>query len=456
MRTPYLGVHDLRFTGCVDEVQYVERTGGLGSGARKGIQSDGRVAVVFLNACRIPPGNRRRARKLRRPRRALRYNERVNARLLTRRALLVSSAAALACGHKKATGFRGLCFVANQTGHSVAVVDLTRFRLRKQIPLDAAPAALIAHPAEPKVYVLAPEAGTVYEIDAVKLEVIRRARAGSSAIEMRMAPQGDALWVLFRDPAGLARIPLDSLRPAARIQTPPPDHFDLGEDGRAAVACIRTGEVCLQPLPAGPARVVRCADEPSLVRFRKDGRQLMVASRPARTLSIYDVATGGMVVRLQLPIEPRHLSIKPDGGEVFLTGDGMDAVVVVYPYETEVGETYLAGHAPAAMAVSDVPAYLMVANPQSASITVLDFSNNGKLVATVQVGQEPGQIVVTPPRAGQDQYALVLNEGSGDLAVIRVNTLANSDPLRRYQPRPVFTLLPVGEKPVSAAIVAFS
>jgi hypothetical protein len=42
------------------------------------------------------------------------------------------------------------------------------------------------------------------------------------------------------------------------------------------------------------------------------------------------------------------------------------------------------------------------------------------------------------------------------LAVIRVNTLANSDPLRRYQPRPVFTLIPIGEKPVSAAVVSFS
>jgi DNA-binding beta-propeller fold protein YncE len=181
-----------------------------------------------------------------------------------------------------------------------------------------------------------------------------------------------------------------------------------------------------------------------------------VASTPARSLSIFDWATGQSVVRLQLPIEPRHISMKPDGGEVFLTGDGMDAVVVVYPYETEVGETYLAGRAPAGMAVSDVPAYLMVANPQTSTVTVLDFANNGKLVATVQVGQEPGQIVMTPARPGQDQYALVLNEGSGDLAVIRVNALANSDPLRRYQPRPVFTLIPIGEKPVSAAVVTFS
>jgi hypothetical protein len=49
-------VRDLRFTGCVDSVEYVARPDGLGAGreARKGIVSDGRVAVVFLNACGAP------------------------------------------------------------------------------------------------------------------------------------------------------------------------------------------------------------------------------------------------------------------------------------------------------------------------------------------------------------------------------------------------------------------
>ena len=49
-------VHDLRFTGCVDRVDYVERMDEFGGGhaARRGILSDGRVAVVFLNDCREP------------------------------------------------------------------------------------------------------------------------------------------------------------------------------------------------------------------------------------------------------------------------------------------------------------------------------------------------------------------------------------------------------------------
>lgn len=374
---------------------------------------------------------------------------------ISRRALLLSSAAALACGHRKATGFRGLCFVANQESRSLAVIDLARFRLRGQIHLDAAPSAVIAHPSLPKVYVLAPESGTVMEVDAVELQVTRRRRVGNAAVSMQLSPLGDALWVLCSDPPGLQQLPLDSLRPARRIRCPLPEAFDLSQTGMAAIACARDRVLVLAPLASGAERTVACADEPNSVHFRKDGRQVLAASRSARMLGIFDAATGKLVVRLPLPIEPSHFSVNSDGGQVFLSGAGADAVVVVYPYETEIGETFLAGRAPAAMVVTGTPEYLMVANPQTNSVTVLDFENNGNLVATVDVGTGPGQIVLTPSRPNQDQYALVLNEKSGDLAVIRINTLANTDPIGRYQPRPVFTIIPVGARPVAAAVVAF-
>src|SRR5215472_14463056 len=113
---------------------------------------------------------------------------------ISRRALLAGCAATLACGHRKAVGLSGLCFVANQAGRSISVVDLSRFRLRRQIPLDAAPSEVIAHPNH-KVFVLSAETGHVYEIDAVKLAVTRRARAGSNAVGMLLSPANDALWI---------------------------------------------------------------------------------------------------------------------------------------------------------------------------------------------------------------------------------------------------------------------
>jgi YVTN family beta-propeller protein len=108
------------------------------------------------------------------------------------------------------------------------------------------------------------------------------------------------------------------------------------------------------------------------------------------------------------------------------------------------------------MAIAETsPAYLLVANPSADSVTVLDV-DSGKLVALVQVGKGPNAIVITPDR----QYALVLNETSGDLAVIRVYSLGGNQEggvrVKRYKSAPLFSLIPVGQRPVSAAVVTFS
>jgi len=165
---------------------------------------------------------------------------------------------------------------------------------------------------------------------------------------------------------------------------------------------------------------------------------------------VTDVATSRTVVRLPLPLEPAHFCSKPDGGEIYVSGPGMDAVVIVFPYTTEVGETILAGNAPGAMASLASPPYLFVANPESGDITVLDMDTR-KLAATVHVGEEPTQIVLTPDK----EYALVVNRKSGDLAVIRIAALRtdHTGRTRRYKVAPLFTMIPVGSSPVGTAVV---
>lgn len=369
------------------------------------------------------------------------------------------------CARRKATGYRGYCIVANHDSRSLTIVDLTRFRVRRQIPLDAAPSLVIPHPAEAKVYVLAAEAGTVYEIDAVSLAVRRRARAGNVATDMQISTAGDALWVLYRDPPALIELPFSSFAPRRPISLPsPPDAFDITPQHvskgpppttppLAAVASRKDRSLVLVSLAKRAVEShADAAVEPSLLRFRSDGAQLIAGSAAARSLNIFDVPSLKPVVRLPLPMAPRHFCFNHDQGQLFVSGDGVDAVAIVYPFRTEVAETMLAGRAPGAMQTTENPALLMVANPETDSVTVLDFDNLGKkLVAVVQVGQEPCGILITPDQ----QYALVLNAKSGDLAVIRIYALTDTSPARRYKPTPLFTLIPVGEGPVSAAVVGF-
>lgn len=383
---------------------------------------------------------------------------------ISRRALLLASAAGFGCSRRKAPRLSGFCFVANQGSRSVAVVSLERLRVLRQIPLDAAPQTVLAHPHRPKVFVLAPETGTVYEIDGASYSVSRRVRAGNQAVAMQMSPAADALWVLYRDPALLVELPLDSLKPGRRIRLPaPPDSLDLVLHGRrqvalAAVASRQDHSITLASLGKGAIEcTITAADEPSLVRFQSDGAQVIAGSWSEHSATIFESGTGKTLVRLPLPLAPRQFCTSGDGGQIFITGDGMDAVVVLYPYTTEVYQTILAGRAPGAMAVTAKdaePSYLLVANPETDGVTVLDIRTYN-LVAVVQVGREPCHILLT----ADGQYALVLNEKSGDMAVVRMLALGTSPngKARRFDPRPapapIFTLIPVGDGPVSAALV---
>jgi YVTN family beta-propeller protein len=360
--------------------------------------------------------------------------------------VLFGTLGAAACAPRKGRVFPGYAFVANSGARSVAAVDLTRFALARQIGVEAAPSQVLAHTERAAVLVLIPETGTVYEIGAASLAVAGKARTGSAALSMRLSHDGKSLWVL--QPRALWRLDTGRLKPLQSVRLPAAAvDFDLSADGRAAICLPQEGTLLVLRLDTGAVEhMIPAGAEPAIVRFQSDGKQILTGSPQERLLSIFDTATGRIVVRLPLPVEPANFCFNSDGGQLFVTGAGMDAVSIVYPYRSEVGETILAGRMPGAMAVTAVPPYLFVANPESAGITVLDIDTR-KLVAPVTVGQEPRHIVITP----DNQYALVLNHGSGDMAVVRIEAFRARR--HRTDPAPLFTMIPVGEQPVSAAVV---
>jgi YVTN family beta-propeller protein len=384
--------------------------------------------------------------------------------MVTRRAFTLGSLASglgalVACSRPKARGFPGYAFVANEEGGAIAAVDLQVFAVARHIHVDGSPTAVIAHPALDRVYALTPDNGSVHEIRAGTLSFLRKLTVAGAALEMRLAPQGDALYVLCRQPRQLVRLSLKPLQVdwTLRLADDPTD-FDVSPDGAVVAISSRPGSsITFVDVADRSAAPIRTEGEIGLVRFqpvhgnaaraKSDSRQLIGANVSRRMLSIFDVPSRRLMVNLPLAVRPDHLCFKNDGGQVFVTGEGMDAVVVVYPYYTpQVGLTVLAGHSPGAMAVSSSPEYLFVANPASADVSILDIETS-KLVAVTPVGTQPASIVVTP----DDQYALVLNQVSGDMAVIRIESLQR---VERSRKGPLFMLIPIGSKPVSAAVVA--
>jgi len=356
-------------------------------------------------------------------------------------------APALACRRRMAVGFPGYAFVANQDGRSVAAVDLSTFSVTKEISIDGNPTAILSHWRRPAVYVLTPESGVVHEIDPVTMAVRRKARVGPPASSMRLAPDGNSLWVLSHENRTLTQVGVDAFQAGARIRLPGvPGDFDLTPE-RAAISFPADGAFAVARL--GSARVERiffAGPQVRTIRFHDNGRQIWCGNRGDRTVTKFDTGKSRVVAHLPVAVEPENFCFKADGGELYVTGAGMDAVVVIQPFQTEVYETRPVGRSPGAMALSSSPAYLFVANAGAGDVAVMDIVT-GKVFAVVTVGAEPRHIAITP----DDQYAMTLNSRSGDMAVIRIAAISNKS-RSRTAPIPLFTMIPVGAKPVSAAI----
>jgi YVTN family beta-propeller protein len=293
--------------------------------------------------------------------------------------------------------------------------------------------------------------------------LLRKVKIANSTMTMRLA--GEALYVLCTSPRRLVRLALPSLREdwVAPLPADPVD-LDISPDGKW-LAISYGGNRAIGFFDIAQQRAfdpVAAGGDVGTVRFQPDSSQLIAADLSGRRLSIYQTGSRRLIVNLPLAVRPDHLCFSPLGGQLFVTGDGMDGVVVVYPYYTpEVAETVLAGHTPGAMAAVSLgppqhspeapdEGYLFVANAQSGDVSILDIATH-KLLAVTPVGSGPEYVAITPDR----QYALVLNETSGDMAVIRIANITRTvNEQRRWKKGALFMLIPVGSKPVSATVVA--
>ena len=363
---------------------------------------------------------------------------------------LGASLAIAACGRKRSPRYQGYALIANHDSRSLAVIDLSRFQRLKEIPLDTRPSWVVAVPSRSRAYVLSSDSSVMDVINLDNLLPESQVALGGKPQAVRLSDDQQSLWLVLREPDALVQFNSASGARVTRVKLPSPgadldvrqqqiaiafpDHRTVGRYG-AGSGNLQTSA----PLPAAP----------DLVRIRADGKVLLTGNTEDHSLTAIDAATMRPMVVLPLAVAPRHFCFNSDGGQLFVTGDGMDAVVIVSPYQTEVNATILAGHTPASMAVTtNSPQYLFVGNPQSGDVTVIRIDDR-KVLARIPVGQQPGVLMVTP----DNEYVLALNEQSGDVAVIRLLNIRQANLISRHsRTAPLFTLIAVGGKPVSVAI----
>lgn len=365
---------------------------------------------------------------------------------ISRREWWLASLVLGACARRRARGYAGYALVSTAGENSVAVVDLTVFRLLKQIEVGAPPSAVLVH--STGSLVLTPTTGSVHLID----QALRRASSHKLADELsaiqltRDKKQFVAISrsgeLIVADPVLLKVIRRHKLQAA-------PTALDVAAP-YAAVSTGPQGAVELFHLETGRSWRAQLQGEIGAVRFRADGELLLTANLGDRSLSALTVPALQVLADLPLAMQPENLCFSSDSGQLFVSGDGMDAVAIVFPYNTlEVEQTVLAGRDPGVMACSANPPYLFVASHSGSDVCVLSIDNR-KMIGIVQVGAKPSYIMVTP----DSEYALVLDELSGDMAVIHVGAIQMTAKTARTKTgATLFTMVQVGAKPVHAAIV---
>ena len=136
--------------------------------------------------------------------------------------------------------------------------------------------------------------------------------------------------------------------------------------------------------------------------------------------------------------------LKPDGGELYLISPDAHGLQVINTASHEVGDYMVLGSAPT-RAILSADANLMYASDTAANrIIPVDITNRrldrepGKGFP-VPAGQSPSALRFDP----QENLLLAVDQGSGDIAVIRVRTNF------------LVTMIPVGPQPTDIAVKLF-
>jgi YVTN family beta-propeller protein len=347
-----------------------------------------------------------------------------------------------ACSRALATRYFGWLFVASAADKSITVGDLSEFRRVTNIPLGETPAQLLQ--TRGKVFVTCPEAKLLIEIDKGQFRPGAKLAMPGRIANAAVADSG-LIVIATSQPATLVLVDPETRSVRYKVALPfDPAVLDINGDV-VALASGSSGQVMRMSLKTGRVLGISQLGEPcGSLRFRKDGQLILAGLPRSRQIVTLDGQTGALLARLPLHFAPGKFCFNGDGGQMFVIATGEDSVAIVSPFQNQIDQTIVAGRQPYAMAVSATRNLLLITNPESGDLTILDIETR-KLAASVHVGGEPGEVLLTP----DEEYALVLSRDAGDVAVVRMQTVLD----RANRTKPILTMFPMGSSPQSALVI---
>jgi YVTN family beta-propeller protein len=336
-------------------------------------------------------------------------------------------------------------------GGNVTVVDLVKLKAVARVAVGPGLSGMREHPTRPEIFGLSSTDGYVWILDPranhFTGQVTARIPVGPLPYALDFSPDGNRIYTTASGNNTLVVIDLKSRAIVARAATGrEPVLAHVTPDGKTVlVVNRRDGTLGIHDTTTLALRgSVSVVAQPEDVSVLPDSSLAFVLSRSERRISVVDLRRGVLVTHLELAGAPTEMLLKADGGELYVISPEAHGLQVINTETHEVGDYMVLGSAPTRGVLSADASLLYVSDTAAGRVTPVDIYNR-RIVRDpgkgfpVPAGDAPAALRFDP----EENLLLVVSQGSGDLAVIRVRTNF------------LLTMIPVGDHPQDLAVKLF-
>ncbi len=338
---------------------------------------------------------------------------------------------------------------------NVTVVDLVKLKAVARIPVGPGLSGMREHPTRAEVYGVSTAGGYVWILDPrfdpldghFTGQVGARIPVGPLPYALDFSPDGKRIYTTASGNDTLLAIDARSRAITGRATTGrEPVLAHVTPDGKSVlVVNRRDGSLGIHDATTLALRgSVSVVAQPVDVAVLPDSSLAFVLSRTEHRLSVVDLRRGVLLTNLELAGAPSDMLLKPDGGELYVISPEAHGLQAINTSTHEVGDYMVLGSAPTRGVLSEDASLLYVSDTAAGRVTPVDIYNR-RIVRDpgkgfpVPAGDSPAVLRFDPA----ENLLLVVSQGSGDLAVIRVRTNF------------LLTMIPVGDHPQDLAVNLF-
>src|SRR6267378_4389062 len=336
---------------------------------------------------------------------------------------------------------------------NVTVVDLVKLKPVARIAVGPGLSGMREHPTRPEVFGVSTGGGYVWVLDPranhFTGQVTARIAVGPLPYALDFSPAGNRVYSTASGNNTLVAIDVQSRAVIGRAATGrEPVLARATPDGKTVlVVNQRDGTLGIHDAATLALRgSVAVVTQPEDVAVLPDSSLAFVLSRSEDRISVVDLRRGVLVTHLELAGAPTDMLLKPDGGELYVISPEAHGLQAINTETHEVGDYMVLGSAPTRGVLSSDASLLYVSDTAADRVTPVDIFNR-RIVRDpgkgfpIPAGDAPGALRFDP--GSPETLLLVVSEGSGDLAVIRVRTNF------------LLTMIPVGNHPQELAVKLF-